>query len=683
MECFNNNPLEFVRDVLYDGPGRDESYPQRGYIAPNNGKANYVSDPTLPTNGGMLFQFEYILPSNLFGDRVLIQWRYVTGNTCEVSGYDANFAEWRTPTLGKCDEPLNDTGDVGPERFWNCAETTIMKAEENDPTKSPAPSTISPTNSPTVSVIPTKADGGGDGNGSGDSRLIAYVGNWQECPTQEQTEHYTHIMIAFAVSYLWNANGNICDTSCTISMPPVCNNSKNPDLIQQWQSQGKKVLLSFGGAGMGGSWLPAPNGCWEHCFGEETKVVSQLTSIVNEMGLDGVDIDYEYYYDDGQKGSSFDKGSEARYFLKQVTVGLRESLKPDAIIIHVPMDSDMVPSSGYLQLLAEPDMRSAIDFLLPQYYNGIVKAVDAGLEGVYPGTVSALEHYNVLADTIFGGDVTKIVFGFCIEGCSGQATGVQAANIMSDLAFHHPCNGGAFFWVADDDKNGQWSSAVHNVIMDNKGCNSGPTLEPATSPPTISASPSTVPTTSKPSYSSPTTLPAPTTISTTCCPEGYTGLMPYNSCTQYYTCENGEFISGSTLSCPDGLLFDTKYNYCNWENDVTCQPTTCTNLSSQFPSTDPSISSTTFPSSVPSELPTVCKGLSKKKCKRNKEECKYGKGKINVCVAKEEANKDFCKDLAKSNGKKSKKCKKSELCRNKKVKNSCKGCHPLSCENVK
>ena len=161
MECFNNNPLEFVRDVLYDGPGRDESYPQRGYIAPNNGKvcssvhfvvfltsfcwvvsvftssidslivkfqchsslpflsyiftnyqlllnnyyintqANYVSDPTLPTNGGMLFQFEYILPSNLFGDRVLIQWRYVTGNTCEVSGYDANFAEWRTPTLGK------------------------------------------------------------------------------------------------------------------------------------------------------------------------------------------------------------------------------------------------------------------------------------------------------------------------------------------------------------------------------------------------------------------------------------------------------------------------------------------------------------------------------------------------------------------------------------------------------
>ena len=88
------------------------------------------------------------------------------------------------------------------------------------------------------------------------------------------------------------------------------------------------------------------------------------------MGLDGVDIDYEYYYDDGQKGSSFDKGSEARYFLKQVTVGLRESLKPDAIIIHVPMDSDMVPSSGYLQLLAEPDMRSAIDFLLPQYYNG-------------------------------------------------------------------------------------------------------------------------------------------------------------------------------------------------------------------------------------------------------------------------------------------------------------------------
>jgi len=90
-----------------------------------------------------------------------------------------------------------------------------------------------------------------------------------------------------------------------------------------------------------------------------------------------------------------------------------------------------------------------------------------------------------------------------------------------------------------------------------------------------------------------------------------------------------------------------------------------------------------IPFSSPSSPPTVCKSLSKKKCKRNKEECKYGKGKINVCVAKEEANKDFCKDLAKSNGKKSKKCKKSKLCRDKKVKNSCKGCHPLSCENDK
>jgi len=91
-----------------------------------------------------------------------------------------------------------------------------------------------------------------------------------------------------------------------------------------------------------------------------------------------------------------------------------------------------------------------------------------------------------------------------------------------------------------------------------------------------------------------------------------------------------------------------------------------------------------IPFSSPSSPPTVCKSLSKKKCKRNKEECKHGKGnKIHVCVAKEEANKDFCKGLAKSNGKKSKKCKKSKLCRNKKVKNSCKGCHPLSCENDK
>ena len=34
-----------------------------------------------------------------------------------------------------------------------------------------------------------------------DSRLIAYVGNWQTCPTTKQVGAYSHLVIAYAVSY--------------------------------------------------------------------------------------------------------------------------------------------------------------------------------------------------------------------------------------------------------------------------------------------------------------------------------------------------------------------------------------------------------------------------------------------------------------------------------------------------
>jgi len=87
-----------------------------------------------------------------------------------------------------------------------------------------------------------------------DSRLIAYVGNWQSCPTDAQVDAYTHIVIAFAVSYTWAASKNNCDAQCNVATTlPICNNANNQALIDKWRGMAKKVLLSFGGAGMGGS----------------------------------------------------------------------------------------------------------------------------------------------------------------------------------------------------------------------------------------------------------------------------------------------------------------------------------------------------------------------------------------------------------------------------------------------
>ena len=133
-------------------------------------------------------------------------------------------------------------------------EITIQSANPSTPVAAPtAPvvstlmPVISPVASPVVSPVanptplppPTSITGD-------DSRLIAYLGNWQACPTMSQISQYTHIVIAFAVTYTWNPSKNICSTTCEISTPPVCVGSTS-NIVSQWQAAGKKVILSFGG----------------------------------------------------------------------------------------------------------------------------------------------------------------------------------------------------------------------------------------------------------------------------------------------------------------------------------------------------------------------------------------------------------------------------------------------------
>jgi len=289
------------------------------------------------------------------------------------------------------------------------------------------------------------------------ARMIAYVGNWMPCPSDTQIEEYTHVVISFAVSYQYQQWGNLCDPQCVIATPPTCDNQVRQDLIDKWRSMGKKVLLSFGGAGMGGSWATSNDDCWEYCYGREDYVVNRLAELNQEMNLDGIDLDYEYFYEDNQNGSGFSRGAEAQTFLREVTLGLRDALPPGAEITHAPMDNDARPGTGYFDVLR--DVADALDFLMPQYYNGDLR----------PGTnfPAALDHFDAITDELFGGDATRVVFGFCIADCwstGSNLDGPAAKNVMTQLADAHPCNGGAFFWYATDDPDGQWSSVVNEQL---------------------------------------------------------------------------------------------------------------------------------------------------------------------------------------------------------------------------
>lgn len=243
---------------------------------------------------------------------------------------------------------------------------------------------------------------------------MAYLGNWQSCPSNAQLDQYTHIAIGFAVSYTFASPKNQCSETCFIDVPPICGNQPNPTLVREWKERGIKVLLSFGGAGMGGSWDGDVNDCWDFCFGREDYVIDRLVELVNMMNLDGVDIDYEYFLEDNPE-RGFMKGAEAINFLEKITVGFRERM-PDKILTHAPMDADLIEGEEYFELLKR--IGHTLDFIMPQYYNGITRPNLDGFTSQAAGQMSPLDHYNGLLE-VFDNDPTRIVFGFCINDCGG------------------------------------------------------------------------------------------------------------------------------------------------------------------------------------------------------------------------------------------------------------------------
>ena len=94
----------------------------------------------------------------------MIQWRYITANSCFPPGYRntevgdtlQDLGWLRASGMSDCIFPYDPTGATGsgmPEQFWNCAEISI---ECNDPTISPAP-TRPPVPTPEVTSPPVPA----------------------------------------------------------------------------------------------------------------------------------------------------------------------------------------------------------------------------------------------------------------------------------------------------------------------------------------------------------------------------------------------------------------------------------------------------------------------------------------------------------------------------------------------
>jgi hypothetical protein len=76
-------------------------------------------------------------------------------------------------------------------------------------------------------------------------------------------------------------------------------------------------------------------------------------------------------------------------------------------VTHAPMDSDLTPStSKYFQILKA--RRADLDFLLPQFYNGVTKAHVDGVGGTGAGAMSAASLFSSLANDMFNMEPNKV-----------------------------------------------------------------------------------------------------------------------------------------------------------------------------------------------------------------------------------------------------------------------------------
>ena len=76
-------------------------------------------------------------------------------------------------------------------------------------------------------------------------------------------------------------------------------------------------------------------------------------------------------------------------------------------VTHAPMDSDLTPStSKYFQILKA--RRDDLDFLMPQFYNGVTRPGIHGVGGTGAGAMSAAVLFSSLANDMFKRQPNKV-----------------------------------------------------------------------------------------------------------------------------------------------------------------------------------------------------------------------------------------------------------------------------------
>src|SRR5688572_7002618 len=120
-------------------------------------------------------------------------------------------------------------------------------------------------------------------------KIIAYLPSWAGTVAELQMSKLTHVNYAFILP---NSNG---------SLQALDNPSKLSQLVSTAHANGVKVLISVGG------WNDGNDSAFETLAASSTgrtNFTNSMINFVNQYGLDGVDIDWEYP-DPGTSGNNY------------------------------------------------------------------------------------------------------------------------------------------------------------------------------------------------------------------------------------------------------------------------------------------------------------------------------------------------------------------------------------------
>jgi len=141
--CLQAQPLYRAEDNTAR-MGIDEDYPGRYYLEPKcAGDHEYPFPGTDYTHlqPGQKVRAKYQLPTNVTCSHCVLQWWWITGNSCTAPGYnkeglfpdeysdcsgDGPGLGWKSTGLRECG---SDSGAY-PEEFWNCADIQILPGDQ-------------------------------------------------------------------------------------------------------------------------------------------------------------------------------------------------------------------------------------------------------------------------------------------------------------------------------------------------------------------------------------------------------------------------------------------------------------------------------------------------------------------------------------------------------------------------